>query len=166
MLYYFSNLILGYRQAGKGTRLWLLHYAGSNPAIPARKKHLPRQVLFSTKFALAGKWNISAKCEIRLRRVKYSLRECGQISFHIATKEQYFTISARELFHIRRKANISLKNSPQQVADDIHAFGVIGMRECEKLLNCFTKYDIMHVKSWFCHQEREVTEWLSMMIQL
>ena len=42
--------------------------------------------------------------------------------------------------------------------DYIHAFGVIGMRECEKLLNCFTKYDIMHVKSWFYHQEREVTE--------
>ena len=35
--------------------------------------------------------------------------------------------------------------------DYIHAFGVIGMRECEKLLNCFTKYDIMHVKSWFYH---------------
>ena len=50
--------------------------------------------------------------------------------------------------------------------DDIHAFGVIGMRECGKLLNCFTKYDIMHVNSWFYHQEREVTEWLSMMIQL
>ena len=32
-----------------------------------------------------------------------------RISFHIATKEQYFTISARKLFHIRRKANISLK---------------------------------------------------------
>ena len=44
--------------------------------------------------------------------MKYSLRECGQISFHIATKEQYFTISARELFHIRRKANISLEKHP------------------------------------------------------
>jgi len=38
---------------------------------------------------------------------------------------------------------------PRQVADDIHAFGVIGMREYEKPLNCFTKYDIMHAKSWF-----------------
>ena len=28
---------------------------GSNPYIPARKKHLRKQVLFSTKFALAGK---------------------------------------------------------------------------------------------------------------
>jgi len=53
---------------------------------------------------------------------------------------------------------LRIDDIPQLVADDIHAFGVIGMRECEKLLNCFTKYDIMHVKSWFYHQEREVTE--------
>ena len=45
----------------------------------------------------------------------------------------------------------------QQVADDIHALGVIEMRDRGMLLNCFTKYDIMHVKSWF-YQEREVTE--------
>ena len=32
---------------------------------------------------------------------------------------------------------------PQQVADDIHAFGVIGMRGCEKLLNYLAKYDII-----------------------
>ena len=30
--------------------------------------------------------------------------------------------------------------------DDIHAFGVIGMRECERLLNCFVKYDIISLK--------------------
>jgi len=53
---------------------------------------------------------------------------------------------------------LRIDDIPQLVADDIHAFGVIGMRECEKLLNCFTKYDIMHVKSWFYHQEREETE--------
>ena len=27
--------------------------------------------------------------------------------------------------------------------DDIHAFGVIRIRECEKLLNCYAKYDII-----------------------
>ena len=32
---------------------------------------------------------------------------------------------------------------PQRVADDIHAFGVIGMRGCEKLLKYFAKYDII-----------------------
>ena len=42
-------------------------------------------------------------CEIRLRA------RGGFISFHIATTEQYFTIFARKLFHIRRKSNISLE---------------------------------------------------------
>ena len=32
---------------------------------------------------------------------------------------------------------------PQRVADDIHAFGVIGMRKYENLLNYLSKYDIM-----------------------
>ena len=32
---------------------------------------------------------------------------------------------------------------PQRVADDIHAFGVIGMREYENLLNYLSKYDII-----------------------
>ena len=31
----------------------------------------------------------------------------------------------------------------QRVADDIHAFGVIGMREYENLLNYLSKYDII-----------------------
>ena len=30
--------------------------------------------------------------------------------------------------------------------DDIHAFGVIETRECERLLNCFVKYDIISLK--------------------
>ena len=46
---------------------------------------------------------IACGSEIRLRRVK------ERILFHIATKEQYFTIAARKLFHIRRKPNISLE---------------------------------------------------------
>ena len=36
--------------------------------------------------------------------------------------------------------------------DDIHAFGVIGMRQCEKLLTFFVKYDIIPLK--------KVTIWL------
>ena len=32
---------------------------------------------------------------------------------------------------------LRIDDIPQQVADDIHAFGVIGMRECEKLLALF-----------------------------
>ena len=38
---------------------------------------------------------------------------------------------------------LRLDDIPQQVADDIHAFGVIGMRGCEKLLNYLAKYDIV-----------------------
>ena len=34
---------------------------------------------------------------------------------------------------------------PQQVADDIHAFGVIGMRETENLLIILLKYVIIHL---------------------
>ena len=30
--------------------------------------------------------------------------------------------------------------------DDIHAFGVIGTRDCEKLLNYLAKYDIIPSK--------------------
>ena len=76
-----------------------------------KKAHicLPRQcVLFSTKFAF-GEWNMASPCEIApLWNICFA-NVRRRISFHIATKEQYFTISARELFHIRRKPNISLK---------------------------------------------------------
>ena len=38
---------------------------------------------------------------------------------------------------------------PQQVADDIHAFGVIGTRDYGKFLNYFAKYDRkMRVRIW------------------
>ena len=39
---------------------------------------------------------------------------------------------------------IRIDDIPQQVADDIHAFGVIGMRDCGKFLNYFAKYDIIN----------------------
>ena len=63
--------------------------------------------------------------EIRLRRVKYGfamwnsfavkylLRKCdGRISFHIATKEQYFTISKGNYFTFGRCRIFHLKNLP------------------------------------------------------
>jgi hypothetical protein len=41
---------------------------------------------------------------------------------------------------------LRIDDIPQQVADDIHAFGVIEMRECGKLLNYLEKYGIIHLK--------------------
>ena len=38
---------------------------------------------------------------------------------------------------------------PQQVADDIHAFGVIEMRDFGKHLNPLEKYGIIHLKRWY-----------------
>ena len=67
--------------------------------------------------------------EIRLRRVKYSfamwnsfavkylLRKCEKGEFHFtSSKARYFTISARKLFHIRHKPNISLFPSTSVIA--------------------------------------------------
>ena len=48
-----------------------------------------------------GVWNA-------ITRVKCSLRERGQILFHIATKERYFTFAARQTFHIPHRRDISL----------------------------------------------------------
>ena len=78
--------------------------------LNTEKKHLQSQVLFSTKFALraseiASLWNICSA------NVKYSLRECGQISFHIATDgsnisqcaiAHYFTFGGRRIFHLKK----------------------------------------------------------------
>ena len=41
---------------------------------------------------------------------------------------------------------LRIDDIPQQVADDIHAFGVIGTRDCGKFLNYFAKYDIIPLK--------------------
>ena len=38
---------------------------------------------------------------------------------------------------------LRIDDIPQQVADDIHAFGVIGMRDCGKLLNYLAQYYII-----------------------
>ena len=38
---------------------------------------------------------------------------------------------------------LRIDDIPQRVADDIHAFGVIRTRDCEKFLHCFAKHDII-----------------------
>ncbi len=40
--------------------------------------------------------------------------------------------------------------------DDIHAFGVIEMRDCGKFFNYFAKYDIIHLKRWYEYQESKL----------
>ncbi len=72
---------------------------------------------FSTKFALAGKWNSFA--------VKYLLRKCEIFAdanmgkFHFTSTEgRYFTIHEVNYFTFDI-AEYFTKNLPQQVADDI-----------------------------------------------
>ena len=74
-----------------------------------KKAHicLPRQcVLFSTKFALRASeiallWNICSA------NVKYSLRECGQISFHIERSEIFHNFRKEIISHFAARQNIS-----------------------------------------------------------
>ena len=93
---------MGCRQAVRHQTLTLA-LVGSNPAIPARKKHLRKQVLFSTKFALraseiASLWNICSA------NVKYSLtRMWANFISHCDRREQYFTMCDSTLFHIRHR---------------------------------------------------------------
>ena len=65
---------------------------------------------------------------------------------------QYFFIQVADLaYHRRRRIPLRLDDiqclriddMPQRVADHIHAFGVIGMREYENLFNYLSKYDII-----------------------
>ena len=70
--------------------------------------------------------------------------------FHFTSTEavgdgRYFTIHAVNYFTFGN-AEYFTRKTPQLVADDIHAFGVIEMRDCVNFLNCFAKYDIIHLK--------------------
>ena len=80
---------------------------------------------------------------------------CGTLNF-TAPKEQLhyaaehnFTAACRN-FTFDDIQCPSIDDIPQQVADDIHAFGVIGMRGCEKLLNYLAKYDIIFFEGSDC----------------
>ena len=64
-------------------------------------------MLFSTKFALRAS-EIASLWNICYANVKCLLTQTWQISFHIATKEQYFTMCVSTLFHIERQRDISL----------------------------------------------------------
>ena len=44
---------------------------------------------------------------------------------------------------------LCIDDIPQLVADDIHAYGVIGMRDFGMHLNPLEKYDIIHLKRWY-----------------
>ena len=85
-------------------------FVGSNPAIPARKKHLLQQVLFSVKFVPAERVKYADACEIAYGSEMRVAREENEFHFTFC-EAKYFTISARKLFHIRRKPNISLNFS-------------------------------------------------------
>ena len=66
---------------------------------------------------------IRSACEMR----------CGALGdlFHFTLRPvgAIFHNSRSELFHIRLVPNISLKNSPQQVADDIQGYALIYLRK-------------------------------------
>ena len=102
-------------------------FVGSNPAIPARKKHLLRQVLFSVKFVPAERVKYADACEIAYGSEMRFAREENEFHFTFC-EAKYFTISARKLFHIRRKPNILLKAFDSEVfrnfVDAFRAFWV------------------------------------------
>ena len=80
---------------------------------------------------------------------------------HFAIKADLSSLEVATSKNIRRRRNsrthhkaciplrlddiqcLRIDDMPQRVADDIHAFGVIGMREYENLLNYLPKYDII-----------------------
>jgi len=75
---------------------------------------LPQQVLFSVKFVPAERVKYADACEIACGSEMRFAREENE--FHFTSNKaaggvRYFTISARKLFHIRRKPNISLNLS-------------------------------------------------------
>ena len=93
-----------------------LGVVGSSPPAPAKKKAIRvSEWLFSVKFVPA-EWvkyadacEIACGSEIRLRRMK------ERILFHIdqsRRRREIFHNFRRKLFHIRRKANISLEKHP------------------------------------------------------
>ena len=86
------------------------HSFASKSDTRHRKKHLLRQVLFSVKFVPAERVKYADACEIAYGSEMRFAREENEFHFTFC-EAKYFTISARKLFHIRRKPNISLNLS-------------------------------------------------------
>ena len=86
------------------------HVFASKSALHHRKKHLLRQVLFSVKFVPAERVKYADACEIAYGSEMRFAREENEFHFTFC-EAKYFTISARKLFHIRHKPNISLNLS-------------------------------------------------------
>ena len=99
---------------------WQCWGQGFESPMLHQKKALAEASAFLVKFAY-GEWNMASPCEIASLWNICFANVRGEFYF-TSTEGRYFTISARKLFHIRREPNISLKNSPPQVADDIQGF--------------------------------------------
>ena len=67
-------------------------------------------MLFSVKFVPAERVKYADACEIAYGSEMRFAREENEFHFTFC-EAKYFTISARKLFHIRRKPNISLNLS-------------------------------------------------------
>ena len=83
--------------------------------------------------------------------VRVTKKYCRKVSFSAV----FFIQVADLAYHRRRRIPLRLDDIqclriddiPQRVADHIHAFGVIGMREYENLFNYLSKYDIIRKSS-------------------
>ena len=139
--------------------------AGSSPARGARKKHLRKQVLFSTKFALRAS-EIASLWNICFANVKYSLTRMWANFISHCDEGAIFHNSRGELFHIRRKPNISLfsptelklwtdsnRHTPPEAFQKFFPFknylqihrckGILGRFGLTKCLKCLQNCDII-----------------------
>ncbi len=119
---------------------------------PSRKRRgnsdlsLLRSSHFASKADLSPLAVATSKNIRRRRNSRTHHRVCIFLS-----KSQTWHIIAAGVYHHRRCIPLRLDDiqclriddMPQRVADDIHAFGVIGIREYENLLNYLPKYDII-----------------------
>ena len=58
---------------------------------------------------------------------------------HCDRRAQYFTISARKLFHIRRKPNISLKKYRNKLRMIYKAYALIYLQKCDIINSTINK---------------------------
>ena len=82
---------MGCRQAVRHQTLTLAP-VGSNPAIPARKKHLRKQVLFSTMCSAHAERDVPFGRDVDFVSDVRFAREERNTSHHFAPKAQYITV--------------------------------------------------------------------------